>query len=259
MIRSFSLFFALLPFVQITAQSITERFEILANGREIYLAWQGDEPQDSTRVLLAIHGSGRSAGSYSGKSAEGNAFYIRQRDIALKAGYLFVSLSNGKDTWGTDEGIASVKSLIAFVGNEYRTAPNWAVWASSAGGVLLARLLREVPGLVDRAIGTFPVYDLADSRESIASARNAWPSPDACREHDPSRQPEVLAPVPYLIFHGQDDRAVPVEKHSLRLRREVNALGGDVTLHVVPGGHSTENFALYDEGVLLEFLGAPRN
>ncbi len=238
------------------AQEVSERFEYL-DGRLVYIAWKGEKPARPAAVLLALHGSGRSADSYASTGAQSVPFYVHQRDLALTAGYLFVSISNGKDTWGTDEGMNAILNLVSFVKKEYEVKEKWTLWASSAGGVMLGRIIKESPGLVCKAVGTFPVYDLKDSYQNLKSAREAWTSAEAFSKIDPSAYPEAFAGIPYLVFHGSDDKAVPLEKHSVRLQKEVNALGGKVSLQVVPGGHSTQNFSLYNDDLILEFLRAP--
>lgn len=243
------------PFYACT-QTVTERLERL-NGRPVYIAWEGVIHGKPVPVLLALHGSGRSAESYAPGSPQSVPFYVRQRDLALQAGYLFVSISNGKDTWGTDEGMNAILDLVRFVRKEYQVKEKWALWASSAGGVMLGRIVRYHPDLVCKALGTFPVYDLKDSYQNLKSAKEAWASAEAFSKIDPSGYPDAFVKIPYLVFHGSDDKAVPLERHSERLRREVNALGGKISLQVVDGGHSTQNFSLYDDDLILKFLGTP--
>lgn len=246
------IFLALIS-VCVYAQEISFRSEKL-NGKDIYLAWRGVQPQPNTPVLVALHGSGRSALSYADHSPQSVPFYIKQRDLALQAGYLFASISNGKDTWGTEEGLQGILALIQFVKKEYRTTSRWCFWASSAGGVLLGWLLKEHSELVECALGTFPVYDLADSYSRLNSARLAWPDSIQMAKINPANFPEVFAKMPYLIVHGTDDQAVPLAIHSHRLAQEANQRGGKVKLITVPGGHSTENVDLYPEKLILEFL-----
>ncbi len=238
------------------AQDVTWRFEQL-NGRQVYIAWRGEIHHKPVPVLLALHGSGRSAESYASGSSQSVPFYVHQRDLALQAGYLFVSISNGKDTWGTDEGMNAILDLVRFVKKEYKVEEKWTLWASSAGGVMLGRIVRYHPDLVCKALGTFPVYDLADSYQNLKSAREAWTSAEAFTRIDPSGYPGAFVKIPYLVFHGSEDKAVPLDRHSERLQKEVNALGGKVSLQVVDGGHSTQNFNLYDDDLILRFLNTP--
>lgn len=223
------------------------------DGRTVFMAWDDQFPVSVRPALLALHGSGRSAESYIPGHEKSVPFYEKQRDLAVKAGYLFVVLSNGKDTWGTDEGLKATVKCMEFVKGKFPVREKWCIWASSAGGVLLGRLLKEYPSLVDRAIGTFPVYDLEHSMRHLPSARSAWGDRDY-RKANPALYPEAFMRIPYLIFHGSDDEAVPVDLHSARIAKTANEAGGNVLLNIVTGGHSTGNFALYDDDLILNFL-----
>lgn len=240
----------------VLAQAPNERITYVG-GRMVYIAWPGRVPADSVPVLLALHGSGREAESYRPGSPKGVPFYIRQRDLTLKAGYMFVSVSNQKDTWGTDAGLGAAMEVYSFVCNAYKVRRKWTLWGSSAGGVLMNRLVRMHPEMADRALGTFPVYDLRIAFARLKSAREAWGSEDAFVEVNPAGYSAALTRIPYLVFHGTDDQAVPIEAHSERLKEAVNGQGGKVILFPVPGGHNIENFALYDDRVILEFLARP--
>ena len=226
---------------------------IQLGGHEVYLAFPST-PSDMYPVLLALHGSGREARSYRPNDPKGNAFYIHQRNLALQNGYLFVAVSNGQDTWGTNEGLYTVLAVYDHVRAQYGVTEKWALWASSAGGVLMYRLIREYPDRVDRALGTFPVSDLEDAFERLESARRSWKTETAFIGINPVDTPEAFAHVPILLFHGTADEAVPIAKHSERLMREVKPWGGDVTLYKAPGGHDTANMALYPDRLIDGFL-----
>lgn len=226
---------------------------IQVDGHEMYLALPSI-PSDTYPVLLALHGSGREARSYRPNDPKGNVFYIHQRNLALQNGYLFVTVSNGPDTWGTDTGLHTVLTVYDYVKANYRVKKGWALWGSSAGGVLMYRLIREYPDRVDRALGTFPVYDLYDAFGRLESARQSWKTAAAFTEINPAQTPEAFAYVPILLFHGTADEAVPMAKHSERLVREVRSWGGEVTLYEAPGGHDTANMALYPDSLIDDFL-----
>lgn len=236
--------------------SIQEKLFLL-DGRQTYIAWRPPLKGTSdkrVRVLLAIHGSGREAVSYKPDHPASVPFYVHQRDLALEAGYIFVAISNGADTWGTDKGMHALLKVYDHIQNEFRAESQWVVWASSAGGVLAHRLVKEHAEKVRKVLGTFPVYDLGQSFDRLASARKAWGNREAADLHNPANTPQALRSVPYLVFHGSADEAVPAGLHSERLCREVNEAGGNVRLHLVSGGHSTANFALYDDPVIKAFL-----
>lgn len=230
---------------------------MLVDGHEVYIV-QPPNVSGVYPVLLALHGSGREARSYRPNDPKGNAFYIHQRDLAIQNGYLFVTVSNGRDTWGTDSGLHTVLAVYQHVQARYRVAKKWVLWGSSAGGVLMYRLIREYPDKVDRALGTFPVYDLYDAFERLESARQSWKSTAAFSGINPAKTPEAFAHIPILICHGTADEAVPLEKHSGRLVRELKPWGGAVQLYETPGGHNTANMRLYPDHLIEDFLQQDR-
>jgi predicted esterase len=228
----------------------------VVSGKTVYIA-ATENPADHSRklpVLLALHGSGREALSYKSGEAVSVPFYVHQRDLALACGYLFVSISNGTDTWGRDEGMNALVALYQYLLKTYQIDTKWVLWGSSAGGVLANRMVMEHPNKVKKVIGTFPVYDLVAAYQHLPSAGKAWKTVDEVMLVNPARNPRALIHVPYLIFHGRKDEAVPAGPHSERLKNEVNGAGGQVSLHLVDGGHSTTNFALYDDGIIKAFL-----
>jgi|GEM_PF-1717409 len=224
--------------------------------KELYIAFPepGRCPVD---VVFALHGSGRQARSYRDGDPASSAFYCYQKELALEAGCLFAVVSNGTDTWGTKAGLATVAAAYTYIRRHYNVKSQWTFWATSAGGALLSRILMEKPAMVKKAVGTFPVYDMDDSYKRLASARNTW---DALkteeRMYDPKEHPEVFSGVPYLIFHGRADVAVPVERHSAQLFETLKRAGKqkDLKLYIVDGGHHTSNWAVYDKKRILKFI-----
>ena len=69
-----------------------------------------DKYRENNPVLLAIHGTNRKSTSY-----RDVGFYRFQRDKALENGYIFVSLSNGGDTWGLDDGLMNLIVLYNYI------------------------------------------------------------------------------------------------------------------------------------------------
>lgn len=224
------------------------------NGKEVYISFpahiKGEYP-----VIMAIHGSGREARSYVPNDKRSSAFYIHQRDLAVNSGFMFVVISNGPDTWGTDIGVENLCMVYNYICSTYNVQKRWILWATSAGGISLARFIKENPDKISKAIGTFPAYDLIDSFTRLKSARNAWKFDTAgIQRVNPVNYPEVFIKVPYLIFHGSDDQALPLELHSCRLKKDVDYKGGHIKLYVVPGGHSTSNWNVYNDSVITKFF-----
>lgn len=226
------------------------------NGSEVFISYP-EHVSESYRypVVMAIHGSGREARSYKPGDEKSVDFYIHQRDLAVENGFMFVVISNGIDTWGTDEGLQNLKGVYDFIRSNFLVKKEWILWATSAGGTLMNRLIKEYPEIVNKAIGTFPVYDIEDSIGRSKGAQKVWSGRKGeLLEINPSMYPESLVDVPFLIFHGKDDQVVPPEFHSIRLQNDVNESGGNITLHLVDGGHSTRNWNVYDDDIISAFL-----
>lgn len=256
--RVILLLFILVWTIQVNAQEVREKAFvkdtiITLGDTELYIAL----PKVKRKVypvLMAIHGSGREARSYKPGDAKSSEFYIHQRDLAVDNGFMFVAVSNGPDTWGTNRGLERILEAYYYVGDQYSVEKKWMFWTTSAGGVLFIRLAKESSELISRAIGTFPVYDLQESFSRLGSAKEAWKSLDVVKKYNPVNYPEVLINIPYLIFHGRDDSAVPIKQHSERLKRVVNEHGGKIKLYNVPGGHSTGNWNVYNDILIRAFL-----
>lgn len=191
-------------------------------------------PRERLPVVIAIHGSGRGALDY-----RDTPFYIRQQQLAEEYGCLFAAVSNGPDTWGTDDGLHNVECLLDYVQSQYKTASKVLLWATSAGGVLAHRLIKRRPKRVAAVLGTFPVYDLEVELSILKSCRQAWgvASLDELRQKTAGKNPPELigeiGDIPFFLAHGDADEAVPLAENSGRLAKE---LGSSVHLEVITGG-----------------------
>lgn len=226
-------------------------------GQEVYISWpigEGSQEVDHLPVLMAIHGSGRSADSYCPDRKKSVPFYVHQRDLANEEGYLFVVVSNGINTWGTDQGAAVLEKVYDYICRKFNTRTEWILWGSSAGGVQMLRFLREKPDKVKMLIGTFPVYDLKEAFAKRIENGAPFNDYDLMERINPADFPEALTLVPILIFHGRKDKAVPFKKHSKRLHDDVNRRGGQVKLILVKGGHSTSNWHVYKDSLIRKYL-----
>ena len=202
-------------------------------------------------VVIAVHGSNRGAEDY-----DSCPFYAEQKKIALSYGCVFGVISNKFDTWGTDDGLYNLKCFIDFVTDNYPVRKKVILWATSAGGVLANRFVRQFPERVELVIGTFPVYDLK-STFALQTCRVAWKAKtfeefaETVEDKNPSHFPEALKKHRYYITHGSADTAVPLEGNSLKMRDE---LGDNVFLQIIEGGvHSTQNFDFYGQAVKKAF------
>lgn len=221
----------------------------------VYLALPDGPLLEGIPLVVGLHGSGRDSLSY-----REIPFYRRQRDMALWSGCPFASVSNGPDAWGLDDGLVNLVLLLDDVGRRHPIGSSCVLWATSAGGVLMHRMVKEHPASVRLAIGTFPVYDLLCSFPRSAGCGRAWKASnlEELAERTTGRNPpgfvENLVGHEYLIGHGAGDSVVPIRENSIRFRDEANALGGQVRLMESGGGHSIENYAVYGHGELEEAL-----
>ncbi|MCZ0716944.1 alpha/beta hydrolase family protein [Aerococcus kribbianus] len=218
------------------------------NGRDVYsIEYQSDFDKFYDKpILLALHGSQRSSENYKTKSEEGVSFYIYQKERALENNYRSLSISLDTDVWGNQDGIESLKKLYQLEGPRDHYNPYWTLWATSAGGVNAYRMIAEQPDLFQKMIGTFPVYDTAQMTINNPRAYSYWD-----RYYNPADHPEKLSQANFLIFHGRDDDVVDLTLHSGQLK---NDLPENTTLIDTVGGHSTDNFYIYNDDLINDFL-----
>lgn len=219
---------------------------------EVYLCIP--EGREALPAVLALHGSGREALSY-----RDVPFYRAQRDLALSCGFLFAALSNGPDTFGQTAGAENIKGLHSLLIARCRIRPRAALWASSAGGLTMHRYLREAPERVGLLLGVFPIFDPL-TQPAIPSFMKAY---HAQNEAQLRAQTAFLSPQPLFsacysgitaaVAHGREDRTVPIAQ-SYAMCRYIRHSGGRMLLHECAGGHSTENFALYETPIFREAL-----
>lgn len=210
---------------------------------EFHLCWRGDFP---ARWVLAIHGSGRCAQSYSDVP-----FYARQREMCLAHGLGFAVPTLGQDVWGRPEGLYDL-CLAADWLCEKTGVPRLALWATSAGGSLMFRYAQRWPDRAALLLGMFPVWDL-EACAGMESCVRAWGIHDedvlsqALLPHNPASYAPPAQPL--VICHGLRDTAVPPALHVHALQRL-----RPLTLHETQDGHSTEAFSLYDTPLLSQAL-----
>lgn len=231
---------------------------IRLNGQEVYIATPYSFVNFKERnVVMAIHGNGREARNYFIGDKKGSKFYDHQRDLAVKSGAVFVVVSNGKYTWGTDRGLTSLLKVYNYVQKKYRVKKAWTLWGTSAGGTLANRMVIEHPDLVKNVIGTYPVFDLEDMFSRHPAAQVVWKEADRARAANPALHPDKLAQKRYLIFHGDRDKVVPAEKHSVLLRDTVNRMGGEVKLYIFKGGHYPYKTTRFWDREITDFIRNP--
>lgn len=211
---------------------------------EVYIAFP-NQHEGELPLLIALHGSGREALSY-----RDVPFYTKQRNLALKCGYIFACISNGSDTFGTDKGYDNIIKLYEYMKTNYKIQNKIALWASSAGGLMMHRFYRAFPNEIKLLLGTFPIYNPMTTKKlaSLLDAYGAKSEEDLMnivKEYSPNEFPlNIYEDTKIVIAHGSEDDTVLLSQ-SEELFNQVNDYGGDMDLIKTPGGHSVENFALY--------------
>lgn len=206
-------------------------------------------------VVIAVHGSGRDALDY-----RDTDFYAEQKNIALANGYIFAAISNERDTWGLDDGLYNLNLFYDYLIANYPIQEKAALWATSAGGTLANRMVKDYPEKVSFVLGTFPVYDLI-SGFNVNSCKTAWGTTDLATfktkilGKNPIEFADALKNHDYYIAHGSADTAVPIADHSQRLLSEV---GDNIHLQVIEGGvHGTSNYDFYGDVIKQAFAEHP--
>ena len=224
---------------------------------QAYLAMLANLPQGrKLPAVIAVHGSNRGALDY-----RDTLFYAEQRNIALSHGYLFGAISNGTDTWGRDDGLYNLKLFYDYLVANYPVQEKVALWATSAGGTLANRMVKEYPDKVSFVLGTFPVYDLLSGFEHVNSCKLAWGTDDPATfksliaGKNPAEFPHALKNHDFYIAHGSADKAVPLAENTQRMAADV---GSNVRLEVIEGGvHGTGNFAFFGDVIEQAFKDHP--
>lgn len=224
---------------------------------QAYIALPEDIPKGmKLPAIIAVHGSNRSALDY-----KHTAFYTEQKNIALSHGYIFAAISNDADTWGLDDGLYNLKLFYDYLIANYPVQKKVALWATSAGGTLANRMVKEYPDKVSFVLGTFPVYDLLSGFAHVNSCKTAWGADDLeifqklINGKNPAEFPDALKNHDFYIAHGSADAAVPIEENSQKMVADV---GSNVHLEVIDGGfHGTGNYAFYGDIINQAFKDYP--
>lgn len=224
---------------------------------QAYIAMPNNIPKGiKLPVIIAVHGSHRGALDY-----RNTAFYTEQKDIVLENGYIFAALSNGSDTWGLDDGLYNINLFYDYLIANYPVQEKAALWATSAGGTLANRMVKEYPEKVRFVLGTFPVYDLISGFNHVNSCKAAWGTTDLTTfkgliaGSNPAEFPDALKNHDYYIAHGSADTAVPVAENSKKM---VSDVGSNVHLEVIDGGvHGTKDYSFYGDIIEQAFVEHP--
>lgn len=230
------------------------------NVGDVYIALPDDfNYVNKYPLLIALHGSGREAFSY-----RDIPFYIKQRDMAIECGYIFATVSNGTNTFGTDEGYNNFVKLYEYMKDNYKIYDSISLFSSSAGGLLMHRIYRNIPDVVGLLMGVFPLFDptVMPPIKSLLNAYNATDTKELMSkvQHlNPRKYPlDIYKKTKIVISHGLADELVPVSQ-SEKLLKQVIEFGGDMTLYKSSGGHSINNIAIYDTEMFITALIDQKN
>ena len=228
---------------------------IEANLGEVYIALPSEfKPEHKYPLLIALHGSGREALSY-----RDIPFYSKQRDLALESGYIFASVSNGSNTFGTDAGYDNFINLYKYMKSKYCLYNSIVLFSSSAGGLLMHRIYRSLPHKINLLLGVFPLFDptIMLPIKSLLNAYNARDEEELILKIQHLKAcmypKDIYKNAHIVISHGVDDKLVPLSQ-SEALLKQVNKHGGVMSLFKAAGGHSIENFAIYETDLFTNAL-----
>jgi dipeptidyl aminopeptidase/acylaminoacyl peptidase len=157
------------------------------------------------------------------------------------AGVAVAGVDTG-ESYGSPAGVAAAEALHAeMVRRGYAKRP--ALLGRSRGGLWASAWAIAHPDLTAGIGGIYPVYDWRTypGLDKAAPAYGLAPAELAARAAElcPIERIAVVAKagVPVCIIHGDDDKVVPLEPNSLRLKQAYEAAGkGDLVQLIVAKG-----------------------
>jgi len=162
----------------------------------------------------------------------------------LDAGIGVAGLDVG-ESYGSPEGVLLYSKFYEELTQHRRFSDKPSLLARSRGGLMLYNWAVEHADCVSCVAGIYPVCDLR-SYPGLQNAAGAYGMTAQQLESSlPAHNPvDRLAPlakarVPIFHIHGDIDQIVPLPDNSGEVARRHRALGGEMTLKIMPGqGHS---------------------
>ncbi len=148
------------------------------------------------------------------------------------------------ESYGNPEGRSIYTALYKELTEKRGLSKKACLLARSRGGLMLYNWAVENPKSVACIAGIYPVCNLR-SYPGLDQACEAYGMTkeqlaDTLTQHNPIDRlaPLAEAEVPIFHIHGDQDKLVPMDKHSYELKKRYEKLGGKMTLEIVEGmGH----------------------
>lgn len=190
------------------------------------------QPLLPLRLVVVCHGHGQSA--FSTLASAGTFWMPIER-----AGFCLVGHQMHGDSWGNDQALADVATLVNDLRDQFEVAERVHVIGQSMGGVPAANLvaLDVLPvASVYCGVGVFDLGAISEIAPFSFTVAAAYPTEADRDANDPMLHPaESYGDVPFLLGTSPDDNVVPMGTHSQPFAAK---LGDQATLIIGTGDHT---------------------
>lgn len=178
----------------------------------------------------------------------------------LDAGFYIGAIEAGP-TCGSPAGTALFEAFYQKMTTSYPVASRARIFASSRGGLDAYAFAERHPDQVDRIGGIYPAVDWRDwpgldglpgyTVDVLGFTPTELANQDALNPIN-NLKPMAEARIPLFDLHGDQDETVHLAPNSQEVAKRYAALGGSITLVVLPGrGHEAYGFFRQD---MIDFL-----
>lgn len=164
------------------------------------------------------------------------------------------------ESYGSPAGRAVYSEFYTYATTQAHLATKACMLAQSRGGLMVYNWATENADKVSAIAGIYPVGDLR-SYPGVATAAPAFGMTEAeltacLSENNPIDRlaPLAAADIPIFHVHGDSDTVVPLSLNSQVIYDRYTALGGEMTLVVVPGKGHEEVSQFFQSTALLNFM-----
>lgn len=210
-------------------------------------------------LVIHLYGSGGSHTYYNIMRPS----YARLRKALREKGYWLIVPDLGPTHWMNLGAVSVLDAIISELTESGKVDPARVhLLGTSMGGGSALIYASQRPQRVRSVISIFPMTDLA----AWTAERPNWLNPitqahvidsanaaGALRDLSPLHHPAAFVDIPMFILHGEADEVVPVH-HSRDFAAAVNAAGGNVTYHEIPGGGHDDVISLSWQDEMLDFI-----